>query len=233
MKSPPPPRFVELTIDGQSARVPEGSTLLVACQSLGIETPTLCWAENLAPVNACRLCVVEVEGARTLVPSCSRQAESGMVVHTDSPRVRASRKLVLELLGSSVDLSLSPAFAQYSKRYGAQPERFGPKAPFPARDSDGADAGQPGQPELPDGAHAATVAQPVKVDNELFIRDYGKCILCFKCVGACGSDAQHTFAIAVAGRGFDAHVSTELDASLSNSACVFCGNAWACVPPAL
>ena len=75
---------------------------------LGIDTPTLCYLENLTPVNVCRVCVVEVEGSRTLVPACSRQVEPGMVVQTDSERVRLSRKLVLEFLASSVDLSLAP-----------------------------------------------------------------------------------------------------------------------------
>ncbi|MDZ4772892.1 MAG: 2Fe-2S iron-sulfur cluster-binding protein, partial [Planctomycetota bacterium] len=100
---------VALTVDGQSVSVTEGSTLLDACRSIGVDTPTLCWAENLTPVNVCRVCVVEVEGARVLAPACSRKAEAGMVVKTDSPRVRLSRKLVLELLGSSVDMSLSTA----------------------------------------------------------------------------------------------------------------------------
>jgi predicted molibdopterin-dependent oxidoreductase YjgC len=68
------------------------------------------------------------------------------------------------------------------------------------------------------------VAQPVKVDNDLYIRDYSKCILCYKCVEACGVDAQNTFAIAVAGRGFDARISTEADVPLPDSACVYCGN---------
>ena len=89
-------------------RVTEGSTILDACQRAGIETPTLCYGDTLTPVNVCRVCVVELEGARTLVPSCSRKVEAGMVVHTDSERVRTSRRLVLELLGSSVDLSLAP-----------------------------------------------------------------------------------------------------------------------------
>ena len=86
-------------------RVFEGATILDACRRLGIETPTLCYGDTLTPVNVCRVCVVELEGARVLVPACSRKAEAGMKVHTDSERVRTSRKLVLELLGSSVDLS--------------------------------------------------------------------------------------------------------------------------------
>ncbi len=76
----------------------------------------------------------------------------------------------------------------------------------------------------------SSVAQPVKIDNDLYVRDYGKCILCYKCVEACGTDAQNTFAIAVAGRGFDAHISTELDVPLPDSACVYCGNCIAVCP---
>ena len=71
---------------------------------------------------------------------------------------------------------------------------------------------------------AATVDQPVKIDNELYVRDYSRCILCYKCVQACGVEAQNTFAIAVAGRGFDARISTELATPLPESACVYCGN---------
>ncbi len=83
-------REVELTIDGRKVTVPEGSTLLEAARSIGIDTPTLCYLESLTPVNVCRICVVELQGSRTLVPACSRQAEAGMVIQTDSERVRAS-----------------------------------------------------------------------------------------------------------------------------------------------
>ena len=217
-----PVRAVELTIDGAAVQVAEGATVKDACAAAGVEVPTLCFAPNLTPVNACRVCVVELDGARTLVPACSRKAEAGMVVRTDSPRVRTSRKLVLELLGSSVDLSATPHVARWMARYGAAPERFGPAAPAAAAGE--RDAAIAGHHHGSDGATAATVAQPAKVDNELFVRDYGKCILCYKCVEACGTDAQHTYAIAVAGRGFDARISTELATPLPDSACVFCGN---------
>jgi predicted molibdopterin-dependent oxidoreductase YjgC len=183
--------------------VTEGSTILDACRRLGISTPTLCYADTLTPVNVCRVCVVELEGARVLVPSCSRKVEAGMVVHTDSERVRTSRRMVLELLGSSVDLSTAPDAQRFVEGYGAAPERFGERA---------------------------TVAQPVKVDNDLYVRDYSKCILCYKCVEACGVDHQNTFAITAAGRGFEAHISTEFDVSLPESACVYCGNCIAVCP---
>jgi len=210
---------VDVSIDGRAVAVPDGSTILEACRSIGVETPTLCYLENLTPVNVCRICVVEVHGSRVLVPACSRTVEAGMRIETDSERVRHSRKMVLEFLASSVDLSLAPEVAGYIERYGADPTRYGPPAPAGARDGR-----EPGHHHAPDGMHAATVAQPVKVDNDLYVRDYSRCILCYKCVEACGIDAQNTFAIAVAGRGFDARISTEANVPLPTSACVYCGN---------
>jgi predicted molibdopterin-dependent oxidoreductase YjgC len=195
---------VHVSIDGDPVSVPEGSTLLDACKVAGKDVPTLCFLETLTPVNVCRVCVVEVEGARVLAPACSRKAEPGMKVHTNSDRVRTSRKVVLELLASSVDLSTAPELAPMLEEYGADPSRFGDEA--------------------------ATVAQPLKDDNDLYVRDYSKCVLCYKCVEACGTDAQNTFAIAVAGRGFHAHISTELDVPLPESACVYCGNCIAVCP---
>ncbi|MET7460543.1 2Fe-2S iron-sulfur cluster-binding protein [Nonomuraea sp. NPDC005501] len=194
----PPRRLIDVRIDGEEVRVPEGSTILDACRAAGKDVPTLCHGDTLTPKNACRVCVVEVEGARTLAPACSRKAEAGMSVGTGTERARQSRKVVLELLGSSVDLSTTPRAAEWTEEYGADPSRF--------------------------GDDAATVEQPAKVDNDLYVRDYAKCILCYKCVDACGDQWQNTFAIAVAGRGFDATISTEFDAPLTDSACVYCGN---------
>ena len=192
-----PQRF-EIQIDGKTVRVAEGSTILDATRAIGIETPTLCWLENLTPVNACRVCVVELEGSRVLVPACSRKVEPGMLIQTDSERVRLSRRLVLEFLATSVDVSTAPELQKYMKTYGADPRRYG------------------------DASTNAT--RPPKIDNDLYVRDYAKCILCYKCVEACGVDAQNTFAIAVAGRGFAARIATEYDVALPDSACVYCGN---------
>jgi predicted molibdopterin-dependent oxidoreductase YjgC len=189
---------VEIEIDGKRVSVPEGATILDAARQLGIDTPTLCFLETLTPVNVCRVCVVEVEGSRPLVPACSRRVEPGMRVNTDSERVRLSRRLVLEFLASSVDVSTAPSLQDYLEQYGADPQRF--------------------------GSAASRADEPPKIDNNLYVRDYAKCILCYKCVEACGTDAQNTFAIGVAGRGFSAHIAAEYDVSLPESACVYCGN---------
>jgi predicted molibdopterin-dependent oxidoreductase YjgC len=219
----PPRRLIDIEIDGRAVRIPEGSTILDACRAQRVDTPTLCYADNLTPVNACRVCVVEVEGSRVLVPACSRRAEPGMKVRTDTERVRHSRRLVLEFLASSVDLSLAGEdFHRWQDEYEADPRRFGAlMEPLEAGDRD---AREPGHHHAPDPAVAQTVHQPMKVDNELYVRDYSRCILCYRCVEACGVDAQNTFAIAVAGRGFDARISTEFSVPLPGSACVYCGN---------
>jgi predicted molibdopterin-dependent oxidoreductase YjgC len=195
---------VTLTVDGRDVTVARGTRILGAISELGIDTPTLCYDPELTPVNVCRVCVVELKGARVLAPACSRQAEDGMEVFTDTPRVRDARRMVLELLQSSVDTSTSPWLLVYAARYGAQPDRL---------------------------AGGATLEQPVRLnDNLLYVRDYSKCILCYKCVEACGHDVQKTFAIAVAGRGFEARIDTGFDVPLGDSPCVYCGNCVAVCP---
>jgi NADP-reducing hydrogenase subunit HndD len=219
----PPRRLLDVEIDGRTVRVPEGSTILDACRAVGVDTPTMCYADNLTPVNACRVCVVEVEGSRVLVPACSRPVEPGMRVTTDSERVRLSRRLVMEFLSSSADTSLaSQDWHRWQEAYAVDPARFG--ALMEPLEAGERDAREPGRHDAPDPAVAETVAQPVKIDNDLYVRDYARCVLCYKCVEACGTDAQWTFAIGIAGRGFDARVSTEYAVPLDASACVYCGN---------
>ncbi len=197
------PEQITLMVDGQPVTVPSGATLLDAITAAGIETPTLCFDPHLTQPSACRVCVVELKGSRVLVPSCSRAAENGMEVSTDTPRVRRARKGVIELLQSSVDTSRAATIEKFAPRYGAQADRYG----------------------------GATVAPPPRdADNWLYVRDYAKCILCYKCVEACGSDVQHTFALTAAGRGFGAHIDTGFDVPLGESPCVYCGNCVAVCP---
>lgn len=198
------PDTVPITIDGVDVQAPVDTTILEAAAKQGTEVPTLCYLETLTAANACRLCVVEVEGARVLAPGCSRQVEEGMVIKTRSPRVDRARRMVLELLVSSVDLSLAPELLELAGEYGAAPDRF--------------------------GEARAEVQVPVNTDNGLYVQDLSKCVLCYRCVAACGDDAQHTYAISVTDRGFGAVISTEFGVALPDSACVFCGNCVAVCP---
>jgi predicted molibdopterin-dependent oxidoreductase YjgC len=148
--------------------------------------------------------VVELQGWRTLAPACSRKAEPGMVILTDSERVRLSRRMALEFLASSVDVSTAPQFQAYMDRYGANPERY--------------------------GNASATVGQPVKIDNELHVRDYAKCILCYKCVEACGVDAQNTFALQWRAAASELISPPSSTCRRRNRPVSIAATAWACAP---
>jgi predicted molibdopterin-dependent oxidoreductase YjgC len=195
---PDPVALVDLVIDGAEVVVPDGSTLLDACRLASADVPTLCFLETASPINSCRVCVVEIEGSRTLVPSCSRPVTDGMVVHTESPRVVDARRTVYELLASAVDLSLAePETVRHMERYDVDPDRF---------------------------AGGYRRSETVRIEDDLYVRDYDKCIMCYRCVVACGVEAQNTFAIDIAGRGLRSTISTEYDITLPESACVYCGN---------
>jgi predicted molibdopterin-dependent oxidoreductase YjgC len=190
--------MIELTIDNAPLEVPEGSTVLEACRSVGANVPTLCYLETLDAINSCRACVVEVEGSRTLVPACSREVAAGMEVQSESPRVKQARRSVFELLASAVDLSLvDDETRSQMERYEVDQSKYG---------------------------EGWRRTETVKVEDDLYVRDYDKCIMCYRCVAACGPDAQNTFAIDVAGRGLTSTIATEFDITLPDSACVYCGN---------
>ncbi|BDG59236.1 2Fe-2S iron-sulfur cluster-binding protein [Caldinitratiruptor microaerophilus] len=189
---------VTLTVDGRPVTVPAGSTLREAAQAAGVHVPVLCWHPQVRTGSNCRVCVVEVAGNRTLVPSCSRQAEPGMEVRTDSERVRRARRVVLELLLSEADASQAPELLAYAAHYGADPGRFGEITARKRR-------------------------EPIR-DNPFFVRDYARCILCRRCTEVCGVGVQHTFAIEIAGRGNRAAIATGGTGLLPDSPCVFCGN---------
>ncbi len=187
---------ITITIDGQTITTPTGTTILKAAEAAGITIPTLCYHDACTPNAVCRTCMVEVEGARVLVASCAAVAGAGMVVHTDSERIRRSRRTVLEMLASTVDISEAPEVQQMMVESGADPERF-PEA-------------EQRQP-------------PIIDDNPMYIRDYAKCVLCWRCVQVCAEDAQYTFALNFSGRGFDTQIGTYFDNPMPLTSCVFCG----------
>ncbi len=187
---------VTLRIDGQVVTVPSGTTLLEAARQIGKDIPTLCYHPHLTPNGLCRLCVVEVEGARLLQPACVLQAQEGMEVFTRSPRVDRARRTILGLLASATDLSESPDLEPLLEAYDVDPSMFkaGPTRTYPLID-----------------------------DNPMYVRDYSKCVLCWRCVQICAEDAQYTYAITLAGRGFHTQIATFYQIALPESTCVFCG----------
>ncbi len=187
---------IELTVDGRPVTVQAGETLLEAARQAGVEVPVLCYFAHTTSNGLCRMCVVEVEGARGLQAACVTPARPGAVVRTDTADVLRVRRTLLELLASAVDLSEAPDLQRLIATYGARPERF--------------DWGDRRQPELID-------------DNPMYIRDYAKCVLCWRCVQVCAEDAQYTFAIDFAGRGFHTRIATFFDQPMTSTTCVFCG----------
>ena len=187
---------ITLTIDGEAVTAEAGTTLLKAAQSIGIEIPTICYHEHCTSNGLCRMCVVEVEGARVLSPACVAQVGEGMQVKTRSERVDRSRRTIVEMLGSAVDLSEAPEIQRFEIEYHADLDRFG---------------------EVERRHH------PVIDDNPMYIRDYEKCILCWRCVQVCADDAQYAFAINFNGRGFETNIGTFFDKSMTETTCVFCG----------
>ena len=188
---------VTLTIDDQAVTVSPGTTIHKAAQAIGIEIPTICYHEHCTSNGLCRMCVVEVEGARVLSPACVAQVSEAMKVKTRSERVERSRRTIVEMLGSSVDLSEAPDIQRFAQDYHADLERF-------------AEGG-------------AKREHPVIDDNPMYIRDYEKCILCWRCVQVCAEDAQYAFAINFNGRGFETSIGTFFDKGMTETTCVFCG----------
>ena len=190
------PENIHLTIDDQFVTADAGATILKTAQKVGILIPTICFHDYCTANALCRICVVEVEGSRTLVPACIGLVSEGMEVHTQSEKVRSARRTILEMLASSVDLSEALDIQAYIQEYQADPARY------PQSDCR---------------------SLPVIDDNPMFIRDYAKCILCWRCVQVCGSDAQYAYAINFNGRGYETQISTFYEISLHETTCVFCG----------
>jgi len=193
--------MINLKINGMDVRVPAGSTVLEAARSIGIEVPTLCYLKELNEIGACRICVVEVKGARTLATACVFPAAEGMEVFTNTEKVRKSRKLTLELLLSAHDKNCLSCVRSGNCELQKLCKEFGVDDPDFYK-------GENPQYNFDDSmAH--------------MVRDNNKCILCRRCVAAC--DNQDISVIGTNARGFDTHISSPFDRDLDSVSCISCG----------
>ncbi len=186
---------VTLTIDGEQVSVPAGTTILDAAATIGIDIPVICYHEHLTANGLCRICSVDV-GWRLQAAACVTPVSEGMVVKTRSDEVVRNRRTTLEMLASTVDLSEAPAINQLLLEADGDPERFDV---FERRE------------------------HPVYDDNPFYLRDYSKCINCWRCVQVCAEDAQYCFALSFDGRGFETVIGTFMGSGMMDTTCVFCG----------
>jgi len=190
-----------LFLNGRKVTFSPGQTILEVAQANGVKIPTLCYLKHTTPTGACRICLVEVKGARSLVASCTMPAGEGMEVQTDTDKVRTARKLNIELLLSSghhdcvtCEANGDCKLQELAYEYGVEEVRF-PRTETP---------------------------YPPELDNPLIVRDFSRCILCGRCVQAC-NEIQVNLAISYGYRGASSKIVTGGDLPLINSDCVFCG----------
>jgi len=192
-----------LILDGAEVPFTHGETLFQVAERHGKEIPTLCYDDRLEPFGGCRLCIVELEGARNPVASCTTRAEAGMRVTTKSGKLEMHRRVLLEMVASEnreVDVDPLSGYASQElttlvERYDARSGRF-----------QGAKSGT-SRPDDP---------------NPFILRDYENCISCYRCVRVC-AEQEGDYAISVKNRGFHTQITVEFDGILKDSACTFCG----------
>ncbi|MCQ2978356.1 MAG: [FeFe] hydrogenase, group A [Clostridia bacterium] len=194
-------KMITLTIDGQSVTVPEGTTVLKACKAAGINVPTLCYLEGINEIGACRMCLVEIEGVRGLNTACTFPASDGMVVRTNTPKLREARKINLELILSnhkrectSCIRSGNCELQQLCNELGVDNVRF------------------------------EGVREEKEIDDlsPSIVRDNNKCILCKRCIAVC-KKKQGISAIGAINRGFGSSISAPFEESINNLDCINCG----------
>jgi len=200
--------MISVTINGKQLSVPEGTTILEAARSVGIAIPTLCYMEKRSPLGACRVCLVEVEGARTLMAACSTPVAEGMVVRTHSPRARGARRRVVELLLSEHDGNCPTCDRNRTCELRALADSLGiERIPF-------------------EGAKAR---RRVDESTPALVRDNAKCIKCRRCVSVC-AEVQGVGALFPQNRGFDTVIGPAFTQDLDGVACVQCGQCAAVCP---
>lgn len=189
-------KTIAFKLDGQEITVAEGTTILEAAEQAGKEIPIICYHDATTANGLCRMCVVDVDGGRLLQPACIVPCSADSEVETRNERVERSRRTILEMLNSSVDLSEAPEIQEMMSDYAIDEARF------------------------PDSQRRE---HEVIDDNPFYLRDYEQCVLCWRCVQVCAEDAQYTFALTLKGRGHDTQVSTAHSIPMTDSPCVFCG----------
>lgn len=211
-------KTISLTIDGVVVSVPEGTSVMRAAMEMGTAIPKLCATDSLESFGSCRLCLVEIEGRAGTPASCTTPVAEGMVVRTQTPRLKDIRRGVMELYISDHPLDCLTCSANgncelqdQAGAVGLREVRYG---------YDGANHVVPTTAQTPNPLFSET-----DVSNPYFAYDPSKCIVCNRCVRAC-EEVQGTFALTISGRGFDSRVSPGMDEAFLDSECVSCG---ACV----
>jgi len=197
------PRTGALRLDGEEVSFAPGETIFEVAERHGRDIPTLCYDDRLDPFGGCRLCVVEVEGERAPVASCTRRAEPGMRITTKGGRIEMHRRVLLEMVASEQrDLDVDPLSGLVSQELSGLVDRYDARS--------GRFEGETSGTSRPDDP------------NPFILRDYENCIACYRCVRVC-AEQEGDYAISVKNRGFDAQITTEFDGVLGDSACTFCG----------
>ena len=193
----------KMEIDGVEVTFSEGETILEIAQRHQKEIPTLCYDPRLEPFGGCRLCIVELEGARNPVASCTTKATPGMVVRTATDTIEAYRKTLLEMvIGENREVDVSPLRGYASAELTDLRDRYEIH----------------GNPRIT----GATSGTSKTDENPFILRDYELCISCYRCVRVC-AEQEGDHAINVMNRGFHTQITTEFDGLLKDSACTFCG----------
>ena len=193
--------MVNVKINGRDYEVPKNSTVLEAARYAGVEIPTLCYLKDINEIGACRLCLVEVTGARGLVTSCVYPVNEGMEIKTNTPKVLAARKTNLELVLSNHERkclscvrSTNCELQKLANEYGCEEGHF----------------------------EGASVHYEKDESTAFLVRDNDKCILCRRCVAAC-KNMQGIGVIGPNDRGFDTHIGTLFEKKLAETSCIGCG----------
>ena len=193
--------MVNIKINNKPYTVPKGSTILEAARYAGIEIPTLCYLKDINQIGACRICMVEVKGARSLVASCVFPVNEGMEIFTNTEKVRHSRKMTLELILSNHDRKCLSCVRSGNCELQKLCKEFGV--------------------DIEDRFDGEMVRYNFDDSAAHMVRDNNKCILCRRCIAAC--DQQGISVIGANARGFDTHVSSAFDKDLADVSCISCG----------